>query len=82
MLTMTDSLSTPLNGPERLAPFTPVLFNGSLLDQAQPMPFPSSGPYQPQWRIDARGSSDDKGGVVAISNAWEALKSQRHSTGL
>ncbi len=65
----------PAQWARGLAPFTPVLFNGSLLDQAQPMPFPSSGPYQPQWRIYARGSSDDKGGVVAILNAWEALKS-------
>ncbi|HTI08263.1 MAG TPA: M20/M25/M40 family metallo-hydrolase [Puia sp.] len=57
-----------------LEPFTPVLFDGSLLNQGKPIPLPASGPYGPAWRIYARGASDDKAGVAAILNAYEALR--------
>jgi acetylornithine deacetylase/succinyl-diaminopimelate desuccinylase-like protein len=55
-----------------LEPFTPKLFPGSL-DIGQPIPFPASGNYDPQWRIYARGSSDDKAGVAAILNGYDAI---------
>jgi acetylornithine deacetylase/succinyl-diaminopimelate desuccinylase-like protein len=55
-----------------LDPFTPKLFTGSL-DNGQPIPFPTSGSYDPQWRIYARGSSDDKAGVAAILNGYDAV---------
>src|SRR5882757_9120955 len=64
----------PAQWAKGLEPFTPVLFDGSLLNQGKPIPLPASGPYGPEWRIYARGASDDKAGVVAILNAYEALR--------
>ena len=55
-----------------LQPFVPNLFTGSL-ETGQPVPFPSLGNYDPQWRIYARGASDDKAGVAAILNAYDAI---------
>jgi len=55
-----------------LDPFIPKLFTGSL-ETGQPIPFPSTGKYDPQWRIYARGASDDKAGVAAILNAYDAI---------
>lgn len=75
----------PAQWAKGLEPFTPKLFDGSLLDQGAPIPFPASGLsgapgssgapglYAPQWRIYARGASDDKAGVIAILNAYKAL---------
>jgi acetylornithine deacetylase/succinyl-diaminopimelate desuccinylase-like protein len=63
----------PAQWAKGLSPFTPVLFDGSLLDQGRPIPFPTTGGYSPQWRIYARGASDDKAGVIAILNAYQAL---------
>lgn len=42
---------------------------------AKPIPFPSgtNAQYQPEWRIYARGASDDKAGVYAILSAYDAL---------
>ena len=57
-----------------LGPFKPRLANGSLEKQASFIDFPAgTTPYDPQWRIYARGSSDDKGGVSAILNAYDAI---------
>jgi len=66
-----------------LSPFTPILYDGSLLHGGKPIPFPSGNApvpssantpaYQPEWRIYARGSSDDKAGVYAILDAYAAL---------
>lgn len=55
-----------------LEPFTPKLYSGSL-STGQPISFPASGNYDPQWRIYARGASDDKAGVAAILNAYDAI---------
>ena len=55
-----------------LDPFIPKLYSGSL-STGQPISFPLSGSYDPQWRIYARGASDDKAGVAAILNAYEAI---------
>jgi len=58
-----------------LSPFTPILYDGSLLQGGKPIPFPTTNDagYQPEWRIYARGASDDKAGVFAILNAFAAL---------
>ena len=58
-----------------LSPFTPVLYDGSMLQGGKPIPFPSGADarYRPEWRIYARGASDDKAGVFAILNAYAAL---------
>jgi acetylornithine deacetylase/succinyl-diaminopimelate desuccinylase-like protein len=55
-----------------LDPFIPKLYSGTLTT-GQPIAFPTSGIYDPQWRIYARGSSDDKAGVAAILNAYDAI---------
>ena len=57
-----------------LHPFTPSLVNGSLEKGAVVIPFPiSPAKYDPDWRIYARGASDDKAGVMAILSAYESI---------
>ncbi len=56
-----------------LEPFTPKLYTGAIDKDGTPIPFPTDGKYNPDWRIYARSTSDDKAGVFAILNAYEAL---------
>lgn len=57
-----------------LEPFQPKLLNASLEQNGIQIAFPSKGKaYDPQWRIYARGASDDKAGVMAILNAYDAI---------
>ena len=57
-----------------LSPFTPVLTNESLEKGGSIINFPSAEKaYNPQWRIYSRGASDDKAGVMAILNAYDAI---------
>lgn len=56
-----------------LSPFTPVLTNESLEKGGSIIDFPKTQPYGLQNRIYARGASDDKAGVMAIMNAYDAL---------
>ena len=57
-----------------LQPFQPVLFNTSLEQNGKAIEFPATDKFfDPHWRIYARGSSDDKAGVMAILNAYEAI---------
>ncbi|MGI4736899.1 MAG: M20/M25/M40 family metallo-hydrolase [Janthinobacterium lividum] len=57
-----------------LSPFKPVLASGSLAAGGQLLPLPAAGePLNPDWRIYARGSSDDKAGVMSILTAYQAL---------
>ncbi|TKC00252.1 M20/M25/M40 family metallo-hydrolase [Pedobacter cryophilus] len=57
-----------------LEPFNPKLFTNALTKNGIDIPFPKDGNYQDDWRIYARGASDDKDGVVAILNAYDAIK--------
>lgn len=57
-----------------LDPFNPKLFTNALTKNGTNIPFPKDNNYQDDWRIYARGASDDKDGVVAILNAYYALK--------
>jgi acetylornithine deacetylase/succinyl-diaminopimelate desuccinylase-like protein len=57
-----------------LKPFEPVLYDGPLFSGGKPISWPVDGAYQPDWRIYARGASDDKAGVYAILNAYMALR--------
>ncbi len=64
----------PSQWAKGLEPFEPMLYNESLEKQGIPIPFPvGENSFDPQWRIYARGSSDDKAGVDAILNAYDAL---------
>ena len=65
-----------------LKPFEPVLYDGALLKGGKAIAWPNGdgqgaiagGTYQPEWRIYARGASDDKAGVFAILSAYAALR--------
>jgi acetylornithine deacetylase/succinyl-diaminopimelate desuccinylase-like protein len=56
-------------------PFEPKLYSDRLDRGGKPIPFPAaSQPIGDEWRIYARGASDDKLGVMAILEAVDALK--------
>lgn len=57
-----------------LSPFQPQLFTDALDKGGSALEFPANGNYEDQWRIYARSASDDKAGVAAILNAYEALQ--------
>jgi len=66
-----------------LHPFKPRLATGSLANGGQLMDWPqSSTAFNPEWRIYARGSSDDKAGVYTIINAYAALAALHISPGI
>lgn len=56
-----------------LNPFQPQLLNGRL-DENASVQSTASFPLNEDWRIYARGASDDKGGVMAILSAFSAVK--------
>lgn len=63
----------PSQWSKGLSPFTPVLTSESLEKGGTIINFPTTQPYDLQNRIYARGASDDKAGVMAIINAYDAL---------
>jgi acetylornithine deacetylase/succinyl-diaminopimelate desuccinylase-like protein len=56
-----------------LEPFQPKLFSGAIDKGGNNIPLPATADYNNEWRIYARGASDDKAGVAAILNAYDAL---------
>ena len=55
-------------------PWTPVLRSAALEKGGSTIPFPKPGEkIDPEWRLYARSSSDDKAGVFAILKAFDAL---------
>jgi acetylornithine deacetylase/succinyl-diaminopimelate desuccinylase-like protein len=57
-----------------LDPFVPKLVTGPISESGNILPFRSDeSSYNSEWRIYARGASDDKAGVVAILNAYDAV---------
>ena len=57
-----------------ISPFEPTLLSASKDRNGATIPLPADGIYKPDWRIYARSASDDKAGVDAIVNAYDALK--------
>ena len=58
------------------SPWTPVLRDGSLAAGAKVIPFPSAGQRMSgESRIYARSASDDKGAIIAMLGALDALRS-------
>jgi len=54
-------------------PFSPTLRDGRVEDGASIVPWPEAGqPIDPDWRIYARGSADDRGAVAALLGALDA----------
>lgn len=63
----------PAQWAKGLEPFVPTLFTAAIDKAGINIPFPANNSYNPEWRIYARGASDDKAGVVAILNAYDAI---------
>jgi acetylornithine deacetylase/succinyl-diaminopimelate desuccinylase-like protein len=58
-------------------PWQPVFRHAALESGGQiTPPPPASEPFHTEWRIYARSASDDKAGVMAILNAFSALKAK------
>ena len=58
-----------------LTPFKPQLLTAPVDRGGQIMALPSDGmPINPEWRISCRSSADDKAGVMAIINAYDAIR--------
>jgi acetylornithine deacetylase/succinyl-diaminopimelate desuccinylase-like protein len=64
----------PAQWAKGLEPFTPKLYSDAITSNGREIPVPSNASaFDPNSRIYARGASDDKAGVVALLNAYEAL---------
>ncbi len=67
----------PVNSAQwakELSPFQPALFTDALDKGGTKIDFPANGAYEENWRVYARSASDDKAGVAAILNAYDAIK--------
>src|ERR1700746_4018708 len=58
----------PLNPTEWVTPpFTPTLRDKTIERDGQVIPLPAVGkPFDPEWRLYARGSADDKAPIIAM----------------
>ncbi len=63
----------PAQWAKGLDPFQPKLFSNAIDKGGTNIPFPADGRYNNDWRIYARSASDDKAGVDAILNAYDAI---------
>ena len=72
----------PVNPTEWITePFTPTLRTAPVTDGGTVISMDAANRLDPQVRVYARGSSDDKAGVIVILSAIEALRSlHRHPT--
>jgi acetylornithine deacetylase/succinyl-diaminopimelate desuccinylase-like protein len=64
----------PAQWAKGLDPFTPKLFSDAIDKGGHSLPSPADGRYHNEWRIYARSASDDKAGVFAILNAYDAIR--------
>ena len=56
-------------------PFTPVLRDRQVEKDGRVIPLPAAGtPFDPEWRIYARGASDDKAPIVSMLAALDAIR--------
>jgi acetylornithine deacetylase/succinyl-diaminopimelate desuccinylase-like protein len=63
----------PAQWAKELSPFQPKLFSDAIDKSGINIAFPPDGSYNSEWRIYARSASDDKAGVDAILNAYDAI---------
>ncbi|ANE52120.1 M20/M25/M40 family metallo-hydrolase [Flavisolibacter tropicus] len=71
----------PAQWAKGLDPFQPKLFSKAIDKGGLPIPFPTDGSYTNDWRIYARGAADDKAGVDAILNAYDAIRKSKLTPG-
>jgi acetylornithine deacetylase/succinyl-diaminopimelate desuccinylase-like protein len=57
-------------------PFQPTWRTAAMEAGGQIVSLPTNGEINPEWRLYARSSSDDKAGVMAILTAFDALRAQ------
>ena len=57
-------------------PFQPTWRTAAMEAGGQVVTLPASGEINPEWRLYARSSSDDKAGVMGILTAFDALRTQ------
>jgi acetylornithine deacetylase/succinyl-diaminopimelate desuccinylase-like protein len=57
-------------------PFQPTWRSAAMESGGQIVTVPAQGAINPEWRIYARGASDDKAGVMGILTAYDALRAQ------
>ena len=57
-------------------PFQPTWRTAAMEAGGQVVSLPATGEINSEWRIYARGASDDKAGVMGILTAFDALKAQ------
>ena len=56
-------------------PFTPSLRDKTLERDGQVIPLPAaSQPFDPEWRMYARGAADDKAPIIAMMTALDAIR--------
>jgi acetylornithine deacetylase/succinyl-diaminopimelate desuccinylase-like protein len=56
-------------------PFTPTLRDKQFEQDGQVIPLPSPGqPFNPEWRLYARGAADDKAAIIALLSALDAIR--------
>ncbi len=66
----------PAQWARGLEPFKPKLYSASISNEGKEISFPTANEnIDPNWRVYARGASDDKSGVFAILNAYDAIVS-------
>lgn len=63
----------PAQWAKGLTPFQPQIINGVVGQGGTFIDVPPGNVYDPEWRIYARGASDDKAGVAAILYAYDAI---------
>jgi acetylornithine deacetylase/succinyl-diaminopimelate desuccinylase-like protein len=56
-------------------PFTPSLRDKQIERDGQVIPLPAAGqPFDPEWRMYARGAADDKAPIIAMMTALDAIR--------
>jgi acetylornithine deacetylase/succinyl-diaminopimelate desuccinylase-like protein len=59
-------------------PFTPTLRDKQLENDGRAIALPAAGsPFNPEWRLYARGAADDKAPIVAMMSALDAIRNAR-----
>jgi acetylornithine deacetylase/succinyl-diaminopimelate desuccinylase-like protein len=66
----------PLDPKEWITPpFTPTLRDKTVERDGQVIPLPAEGkPFNPEWRLYARGSADDKAPIIAMLAAVDSIR--------